>query len=264
MYVAHGAARLYYEVRGAPTLPALLMIRGLARESRHWGELLDLLAPSFRLVLFDNRGVGRSSAPWERYTTATLADDAAAVLDAAGVPRAHVFGMSLGGMIAQELALRHPARVDRLALGCTRAAASAGGSMPRTTLVALARALGGDRASAIRRAAPLIVSREFLVAHPEVVDAWQRLNLAAPPSRHGVLLQVLAALTHDTRARLHELHAPTLVITGTADRMIPDGCSRYLAARITGARLVTLAGAGHDFAVERAADTARELVQFCA
>src|SRR5215467_3247868 len=126
-YAERGGCRIYFELRGDGQSPLLVMIRGLARSSSYWGPLLPRLAPHLRLLLVDNRGVGRSDATRGRYTTRQLADDVAAVMDAARVERAHVFGMSLGGMIAQELALAHGDRIDRLVLGCT----TPGGSRAR-------------------------------------------------------------------------------------------------------------------------------------
>jgi pimeloyl-ACP methyl ester carboxylesterase len=118
-YAQRRDCRLYYELSGDSTLPVLVLIRGLARSKSYWGPLVPLLAPHLRLLLVDNRGVGRSDATWGRYTTRQLADDILGVMDAARVDRAHVFGMSLGGMIAQEFALRHSKRVKTLTLGCT-------------------------------------------------------------------------------------------------------------------------------------------------
>ena len=175
MHVRSGRAVVHFELAGKPDAPALLMIRGLARTRRHWGRVLDELGAHFRLVLMDNRGVGDSSAPLPPYSTASMARDAARVLDAVGLERAHVFGISLGGMIAQELAIRHPERVERLVLGCTRAGT---GSGPATRLPVAARVLGAMRLGAegaVDATAPLILGERFIDEHPEVIAEWRSL-----------------------------------------------------------------------------------------
>ena len=117
MFVDHSGAKLYWEEHGAGD--PLLLIMGLGASLEAWDRIAPALAKKYRTILFDNRGVGRSDVPPGPYSLETMADDAAAVLDAADVPSAHVMGISMGGMIAQELALRHPRRVRKLILGCT-------------------------------------------------------------------------------------------------------------------------------------------------
>src|SRR5262249_15025769 len=160
--------------RGAADAPALLMLRGLARTVRHWGKLLDELGDRFCLIVMDNRGAGRSDAPFPPYTTAVMADDAAVVLDHADVARATVFGGSLGRIMAQELCLRHEARVSRLVLGCTRAGGRSGRPPSAGSLLGLLSAIVVPEARALERSAPLIVSEAFLAENPSVIADWQR------------------------------------------------------------------------------------------
>jgi pimeloyl-ACP methyl ester carboxylesterase len=223
MPFAHrGGCRLYYELHGDG--PALVLVRGLGRSSRAWAPLVAELA-GLRLLLLDNRGVGRSDATRPPYTTRQLADDVAAVMDDARLERAHTFGMSLGGMIVQQLALAHPSRVDRLVIGCS----TPGG---RTASRGSLRAL------------------------------WQMRGQRDPGPVRGVLGQLLAVTRHDIYDRLGDIHHATLVITGDADRVIPPRNSRLLAERIPNARLVELPGAPHDFVTAQPAATARELSTF--
>ncbi len=264
MYTHNGRLELFYDVRGSSEHPTLLMIQGLARTSSHWGELADELAKSFRIITFDNRGVGKSGTPRPPYTTAQMAEDALQVLNAAGAERAHVLGISLGGMIAQELALRYPRRVSKLVLGCTRAKHNAGASM---TLRAMATLVGAGRFTPERAqayTAPYLLSEAFRKARPDILQRWQQSGLAGPPRKVGVIGQMAAALAHDTASHVTRLTQPTLVLTGDDDRLIPSECSRFLAKTIPGAKLELLPGAGHEFYFEAPERTAELIRDFCA
>jgi pimeloyl-ACP methyl ester carboxylesterase len=258
----HRGCRLYWELDGDPSAPPLLLVRGLARSARYWAGLRELLAPRFRLILVDNRGIGRSDAPRPPYSTALMADDTAAVLDDAGVARAHVFGMSLGGMIVQQLALRHPARVDRLVLGCTSPGGRNAVRFPLRAVLNLVRSGLAPPERALRIVAPYLLSAQTLRERPDVIDSWQAITRAEPPRLRGLIGQLSAAARHDAWERLPGIGAPTLVLTGDADRLIPHHNSRLLAQRIAGARLQLIAGAGHDFAADRPAETAAALTAF--
>jgi len=250
--------RLHYELTGDEGLPVLVLIRGLARSKSYWGALLPLLQPHLRLLLLDNRGVGRSDATWGSYTTRQLADDVAAVMDAAQLERAHVFGISLGGMIAQELALAHGERIDRLVLGCT----TPGGRRARRT-PALAQL--GIVAAAFGRTDPLygmLLSETTRRAHPEIREHWLALTRTEPVPLRGLLGQAAAALRHDVSERLADITHPTLVLTGDEDVIVSPENSRVLAAVIPNATLTVLRGARHDFTTDRADDAARAIVGF--
>jgi len=263
MYAQNGRVRIYYELSGGAHAPALVLIRGLARTIHHWGEMVERLQDDFRIVALDNRGVGKSSTPLPPYTTAWMANDTAAVLSHSGVERAHIFGISLGGMIAQELALSHSERVQRLVLGCTRAGLFAGSPM---SLAATARLVGAGRLRpdrAMDYTAPYILSEAFMRARPDVLETWRRLALEDPPRRSGVFGQMLAGLLHNSVSRLTKIQKPTLILTGDADRLFSPACSRYLARCIPGARLQILPGAGHDFPIELPAETAQAIKQHC-
>lgn len=214
----------------------------------------------FELVVVDNRGIGRSDAPSPPYSTRVMAADAIAVLDHAGIERAHVFGVSLGGMISQRIAIDHPSRVDRLVLGCTAARGRA--ATPLGATLALARGATMTLAQAMRHTAPWVCSPEFLARRPDVVESWIRIATEEPATRSGLVGQATAGLTHDAEAELARIAAPTMVITGDADRLIPARHSYALAARIAGAKLVVLRGAGHDFPTERPDETASHLRAF--
>jgi pimeloyl-ACP methyl ester carboxylesterase len=192
-----------------------------------------------------------------------MARDALKVLDAARIDRAHVFGFSLGGMVAQELAIRHPDRVRSLVLGSTRAARRAG--MPMT-IAAMANLVAAGRfspAKAMAYTAPYLLSEECRRTRPEVVETWQQLVREQPLRRVGVSGQIFAALAHDSVARLPKIRHRTLILTGDTDRLMPPECSRFLARSIAGAKLEFLKGKGHEFCVEAPRETARAIRDFC-
>ncbi len=253
-YAERGAHRIHYEVQGPEEAPPLLLIMGMSFSSRAWEPLPVRLAQDFRVVLFDNRGTGRSSLHRRPYRIRHLAEDAAAVLDAAGLERAHVFGISMGGMVALELALRHAERVRSLALGATCAGWLRSRKMaPRTMGTMFAASLLGRRAEMLP---PLFVSAEHLARDPEGFARWH-----AGVERSGSLtslLQTLAIALHSTEKRLSRLEVPALVLTGDRDLLIPPENSRRL-ARLLRAELVELPGAGHCFPVERPDETVAAL-----
>lgn len=256
--------RIYYEVRGRRESPPLVMLRGLGRSLSHWVGVHDELEDRFRVVLIDNRGVGRSAAPLLPFTTADMARDVARVLDHAGIARAHLFGTSLGGMVAQRVAIDHPSRVDRLVLGCTTAG---GDEAPRArwrTVARLFKARLTSPEAAMRAQAEVLLSRDFAAAHPELLSRWVELDREIQVPRRVLAYQVAAALSHHTAAELHRITAPTLVLSADVDELVPPANSRLLARRIRGAELAWLEGAAHDFPTERPRETARMITEFLA
>jgi len=246
---------IHYEAPGDPSRPPLLLIMGLAVSARAWDRLSQLMARHFRVLVFDNRGTGRSSRRGFRYRMRDLADDAAAVIEASGAQSAHVFGISMGGMVAQELALRHPGRVRSLALGCTIASFRAGHRAPlRSALSLIALNLGFTTAERVAR---LLVSAEWDARNPDGALRW--IRGAEPAGFRVALAQFLAVAGHHTLERLSEIRAPTLVLTGDADCLVPLRNSEVLAQAIAGARLLVIPGAGHCFPLEREEETVRAL-----
>ena len=186
------ADRLGTARRRAP----LLLIHGLGYARWGWEPVLPELAEQFDVILFDNRGIGESDAPPGPYTVAEMADDAVRVLDEAGVERAHVLGTSLGGMIAQELALSHPERVDRLVLACTTPGGPNAHPMPQATVALMAEAATLEPAVALRRFVENALSPTTVATRPEIVDRILAHRLATAQAarrlggaggrRHGV------------------------------------------------------------------------------
>jgi 3-oxoadipate enol-lactonase len=255
------AARLHVEREG--TGEPLLWITGFAISSEIFAPVISHYAAEFDCIRYDNRGAGRSQAPWRPTSIAELAADAVRLLDALGVDSAHVYGLSMGGMIAQEVALRFPDRVRALVLGGT----SHGG--PRAVLPSprVAAALASRGAPATVRAELVgraLFSERFRAENPRLVAAHLR-NLAAyrAPVR-GVLSHFAAATYHDTRARLHRIGAPTLVLHGGADELTPVRNAYLLAARIPHATLEVLPDAGHGYLLEQPEESHRRFRRWLA
>ena len=248
---------IYYETHGEPSAPPLLLIMGLSLSMRAWDRLPELLAPHFRVLVFDNRGTGRSGRAGFAFHMRDLADDAAAVIEAAGVPAAHVFGISMGGMIAQELALRHPDRVRGLVLGATFAGWLRSKKPSLRTQLQLLLLNAGFVTP--ERMARVVVSPEWHARNPTGALEWMRR--AERTSARFFVAQVAAIARHRTEKRLGQIRAPTLVITGTHDALVPPQNSALIARLIPGARLLELAGAGHAFPLEREQETVRALVE---
>ncbi|RZO63353.1 MAG: alpha/beta hydrolase [Sandaracinaceae bacterium] len=253
-------SRLYYEVggRGEP----LVLIRGLSRSSAYWFDFRDLLEQQRRVLVLDNRGVGRSSTPRLPWGTEDMADDVADVLRDSGVERADVFGISLGGMIAQHLALRHPHRVRKLVLACTTPGGRGAKRIETRAALALARSAAMPFDRAIRHSAPWVLSADHLKRKPDTVERWIAIAASEPRDRRGVLGQLYAAARHEAWSMLHHIEHDTLLLHGDADRLIHPDNSRRLNGRIPGSTLRWLEGAGHDFPTERPHATRDHVLEF--
>ena len=247
---------IYYEIHGKGE--PLLMIMGLNNYSGHWTTTLPPFAKEYRAIIFDNRGTGRTDKPETPYTMNMMAADAKGVLDAVGVDKANVFGVSMGGMIAQEFALNYPDSVINLILGCTSCGRQHG--IPPTS-ESIAFLMNPERAKLsleqrARQTAPWLWTQEYIDKHPEAVDRYVAITAKYPTPLHGLNGQMQAVAGADTYERLPQIKAPTLVIAGDADRLIPFENSRIIASRIPGAELVIIPNAGHAFTEAPEATTA--------
>ena len=252
--------RIYYETAGSVEAQPLLLIMGMGFSSRAWATLPGHLAERFRVVTFDNRGTGRSSGTGAVFRVRDMAEDVIAVLDAAGVRKAFVFGISMGGMVALELALENPERVRALVLGATFAGWLS--SRKPSPAVVSYLVVGGvlSRMGMHRLIGQALVSGGVVENDYARLSAWIESGERVSPR---LLVQQMTAVTlHATTSRLKKIACPTLVLTGDSDRLVPEKNSRRLAALIPGARLVVLPGAGHCFPLEQPEATLRELLGF--
>jgi pimeloyl-ACP methyl ester carboxylesterase len=232
----------------------LVLVMGFGGDHLAWALQTPALAARYRVIAFDNRGAGQTDQPDVPYTIATMAGDTVGLMDALGIDAAHVLGLSMGGMIAQEIALRHPARVRSLQLHATLA-------RPDAYLRALVAAWRPGRAQ-LPREATVRSSMLWLLAartyeeRPDFVEALVQASLANPhpQSLTGYLRQGDAILGHDTLDRLGQIRGPVLVSVADEDSLVPPRFSRELAARIPGATLRVVPGAGHGYFWERAGE----------
>lgn len=259
-HVQTSRLKTYYEIHGSGS--PLVLIRGLGSTSESSPEIVEKLSAKFRVISFDNRCVGQTDQPQHAFTVADMAEDTTALMDALEIESAYVLGISLGGMVAQELALRHPEQVRRLALACTHAGVRTCTRSPEwaTRIFNESAAMPRDRAR--RHAVPILFARKTIEERPEVVEQMLATTTNNNQPKPSYLLQLGAALKHDTYDRLPEIKHPVLVITGVEDVLIPAANSRLIAERIPGAHLVEFEETGHVFFIEKVDEVSRVLIDF--
>jgi 3-oxoadipate enol-lactonase len=250
-----GEIQLSYDRAGDG--PPLLLIMGMSGTKHHWGEsLLEQLRRDFDTIVYDHRDAGDSTRTGQPFTIVDLAEDAAGLLAALDLDSAHVMGISMGGMIAQELVLAHPDRLRSLTLGCTYCGGEGSVLASEAVMRKLAEAMtSGDRERAIRASWEVNVSPSFAANE----DAWVRF--LATGMRYGLAVEVImrqmqAIAGHDTSARLPGVGTPTLVVHGTLDELLPVQNGHMIAGLMPDSRLEILEGIGHMFFLEQPERTA--------
>ena len=257
---ATDGTRIHYEVTGRVGRTPVLMIQGLGASKNAWNLQRIAMATRFRIISFDNRGAGRSDKPTEPFTLEQMADDAIAVLDAAGIETAHVVGASMGGVISQIVAVKYPHRVRSLTLVCTACR-----NHPWRQELLQSWAKTAEEKGMIevgKEAAQWVMSpRSFR----RLVPAFTWMGpLAALRPRHSFVSQIHAIL--DTREdlvdQLSTITAPTMVIVGNQDILTPRGDSEEIAERITNSELVVISGAAHGLMMEHSSTFNKILIEF--
>ena len=248
--VATPNAELHYERTGSGE--PLLLIQGMSGTHVSWGEpFLGPLREHFDVVAFDNRGIGLSAPIGRPFTIAEMAEDTVALMGELGLESAHVVGISMGGMIAQELALAQPERLRSLTLGCTYCGGPGSELMPEASARKLMEGMAsGDREKAIRASYEVNLSPSFR-ADESNFAAFHQMATTVPAARQTIELQVQAILGHDTSTRLGGISKPTLVVHGSVDGVLPLPNGELVASLIPGARLERMAEIGHMFWWER-------------
>jgi len=254
--IRSGDADIFYEATGDGE--PVLLIMGLGADSRMWMLQTPVFSSRYRCISLDNRGVGRSSAPEGSYTTEQMAGDALAVLDAAEIERAHIVGISLGGAIAQQVALKAPERVRSLTLAATWCARNP--YTERMAEVGRAVASIGDQVL-IRSALLWTFSPGTIIGNAALLDQIERVAADLHPSPEAFLRQLDAVVAHDTVASLGSLTMPALVMIARRDIMVPPELGHQVAAAIPGAEVVELEG-GHAFNMESVAEFNTAIMDF--
>ena len=251
-------ANLYYEIYGKGD--PLLMIQGWGADVSNWQNIIEPLSKNFQLILFDNRGVGRSEATPGEYTTRMMADDAAALLDHLKIPQTHVLGWSMGGAIAQELALVYPEKVDKLILSATSAKFSEKCLfICRSQIAAVERE---EFATQVNWNVSFCFSEAFFTDSVRLEEVRESVfNPQYPPTLSGIASQFAAIVSHDTKGRLGAIAAPTLVVGAEEDNLISINNLTRLASEIYHAELKILPGA-HMYHVENAIAFSQAVTEF--
>lgn len=258
-----GDVNIYYEVHGKGE--ALVLIMGLGGSSAWWFQQVPVFSREFRVIAFDNRGTGQSDKPDVSYTMDMMAGDLNGVLEAIDVDAAHIFGVSMGGMIAQHFALNYPQKVASLILGCTTCGGPHSMVADMEAMSALSdieRMRRQTPEERVREMLPFLWSQEFINKNEGFIVQFIAKVTEYVTPLHGYLRQVEAIMGHDTYERLPEIKVPTLVIAGDADKLVPVENSRLLASRIPNSELVILKNMGHGFNIEAETESNKVVLDF--
>lgn len=239
------------------------MIMGASGSVEWFYPIIPVYSNAYKLIIFDNRDAGQTESPDIPYTTETLADDLAGLLNAVGINSANIYGSSMGGMIAQQFAIRYPKKLRSLILGCTYCGGPGSSIMPDPKVMeASQRMVNLSGRELMMEMLRLCVSQKFMDNNPKQIQQMVELMIKHPMSSEGQKRQTQAVMSHNTYEQLPEIKTPTLVITGDADKLVPMENSKIIASRIPGAELVILKGMGHIFGMEAAGEDARIILDF--
>jgi pimeloyl-ACP methyl ester carboxylesterase len=228
----------------------LLLIMGFGMSGAGWLPSLPFFS-GFKSIYFDNRGTGLSDKPDGIYTVEGMADDASNLLRALGIPKAKVFGVSMGGMIAQELTLRHPDQVSKVVLGCTMA----GGTTAKLAapeivekLMTAQKMMPTDPEKAFDLLLPVLMPPEFIADHPEIKQLMVAGAKMMPPTPPETADRALAGIQQfNAYDRLGQIKCPVLIVHGDKDVLVPPGNADIIKSKIPQAEMYTIPGAGHAF-----------------
>jgi pimeloyl-ACP methyl ester carboxylesterase len=254
---------IYYEVQGKGV--PLVMIQGFAGNHQAWFFQTPVFRKYYKVIIFDNRGIGKSGRSGEAYTIRTMADDVIGLLDSLHIDKAHILGLSLGGIVAQEIAISYPERVIKLILGSTFAGREIDDAHPEMKEV-----LGIQEGSAdvdtgsidFRKLMNFMVSSAFNKRLFRMVLVTLSKYSLRSVNPEGYLSQLQSVTDYDTLDRLQMIKAPTLVLTGTGDRIVSPGMSDLIASKIANARLVKVKGGSHAFFMEMRSRFNKEVLDF--
>jgi pimeloyl-ACP methyl ester carboxylesterase len=247
------------EGEGAP----LVLIIGIGSDLSNWRLQVGAFKKHYLAITLDNRGAGKSEKPAGPYTIRLMAEDTLSLMDHLGVEKADILGVSMGGMIAQELAINHPERVEKLILGCTFASRRGDSGFTPEITGAIDAYLGSSREEAnLKKLAITIIDSSFNKSTYRIaILPLMKTAIKSVPLR-GFAEQLDALLAHDAESRLEKIAAPTLVLTGTEDRVIKPSSSAVIAGLVPNAKLVKVAGGSHGFSGEMSKEFNNAVLEF--
>jgi pimeloyl-ACP methyl ester carboxylesterase len=251
-FVHANGIELYFEAHGKGE--PLVLIAGIGYDGWYWQRMLPGLSNHFQVITFDNRGIGKSDKPTGPYSAQLLANDCIGLLDALNIRQAHVFGHSMGGFIAQAMALDHPERIHKLILAATNFGGPNHIPVSEQVLAILSD-VSGDPMERFRRGLQVSVAPGFAERHPEVIEAWIAYRLANPldPLANQAQMGVGLGLYPEEACfekKLPAMKLPTLILFGEQDRIVPTANAELLARQIPNSRVQFLPNAGHHFPLE--------------
>lgn len=252
---------MYYEIAGSG--PHLTLVMGMGCSARQWQWMAPVFAQFFTVIAFDNRDAGRTGRQDITYSTEQFADDIHALLTSVGVKKTHLFGISVGGMIAQRFALKYPAMVDRLVLGCTMPGFFLLPPSP-DVLAILQEAQAAPFEEGVDKMMQLFLTHTFIKENPEQAARLKEIMMIEKQEQgiEALYRQLGAAMSHDTINEVKSITAPTLIITGTADPMSPPANAHFFHEQIVGSTLVEIPGGYHAFWVEHCREACRVIADF--
>ena len=251
---------LYYEIHGKGY--PIVLIRGLGSNADHWYRQVPVLSSTYKVITFDNRGIGRSDTPDGPYTIPMMAEDTLGLMDTLGISKAHILALSMGGMIAQEIALKYPEKVNGLVLACTHCGGDHAVSASEEIVRIFAEFIFTGSQEAAQKAVKCLFAEHTMREAPEVVQQYQEVSGKFPPATEVLVRQLEAVRDHNTWEDLPNIKTPTFILTGDEDVLVPPENSRILAERIPGARLQVIEKGGHQFLVEQAGASNGAVLEF--
>ncbi len=255
-FVKANGINIYYERSGSG--PYLILIEGLGVATWLWEKQVPEFSKHFTTIVYDNRGVGQSDKPAGPYSIKMLADDLAGLMDTLNIPKAHIMGVSMGGFIAQDFALRYPQKVDKLVLVSTSAGGAEHVPMSQETLARFF-ATDSDPREQIRKRLPLAFTEAYLKKEANhLID----LRLQNPQPQHAFQAQVAAGMSVNLSDKVQDIHRPTLIAAATKDLVVPVENAHNLHKKIPGSQLMTYDDLGHQFFVEIPQEFNRDVVDF--
>jgi len=251
---------LYYEIDGQGD--PLVLIMGLRRNAEWWYRQIPELSQHFQVIAFDNRGAGRSDKPVMEYSIRLFADDTAGLMAALDIESAHILGISMGGYIAQELALNYPAKVEKMVLGCTGCGGEKAVLMSPERMQKFNANAGLQPEEILRRNMDIYFSDEFVAHNRKKIEEFVNISLRHCQPVDAFMRQFDACQRHDTAGRLGRLSIPTLIMTGDDDPLVPPENSYILQELIPGAELSVFPGGRHCFFIEHAEQFNKKVLDF--